>query len=177
LSPLYQLLYSALPRTIVGTLGTIKVLLPSYPVNTVVSSTPRLSGIRTFVVIGTDCMLLTDFVCLYNYEFWLSLCKIVRSSVIFLLPLLCMIWQVTSLPNLIEFILFSASPRDANEFHIKLQCKLLKVLLPSNPVNTDVSHTPRLSGILTIVVIGTHCICGYISIYHTITTVPIIVLV
>jgi hypothetical protein len=34
--------------------------------------------------------LLTDFVCLYNYEFWLSLCKIVRSSVILLLPLFLM---------------------------------------------------------------------------------------
>ena len=31
--------------------------------------------------------MLTDFVCLYNYEFWLSLCNIVRSSVILLLPL------------------------------------------------------------------------------------------
>jgi hypothetical protein len=31
--------------------------------------------------------LLTDCVCLYTYEFWLSLCKIVRSSVILLLPL------------------------------------------------------------------------------------------
>ena len=31
--------------------------------------------------------LLTDFVCLYGYEFGLSLCKIVRSSVILLLPL------------------------------------------------------------------------------------------
>ena len=31
---------------------------------------------------------LTDFVCLYTYEFWLSLCKIVRSSVILLLPLM-----------------------------------------------------------------------------------------
>jgi hypothetical protein len=30
----------------------------------------------------------TDFVCLYNYEFELSLCKIVRSLVILLLPLL-----------------------------------------------------------------------------------------
>jgi hypothetical protein len=30
---------------------------------------------------------LTDFVCLYNYEFGLSLFKIVRSSVIFLLSL------------------------------------------------------------------------------------------
>jgi hypothetical protein len=29
----------------------------------------------------------TDFVCLYTYEFWLSLCKIVQSSVILLLPL------------------------------------------------------------------------------------------
>jgi hypothetical protein len=29
----------------------------------------------------------TDFVCLYTYEFWLSLCKIVRSSVIVLLSL------------------------------------------------------------------------------------------
>ena len=32
--------------------------------------------------------LLTDFVCLYSYEFWLSLCKIVRSSEILLLPLI-----------------------------------------------------------------------------------------
>jgi hypothetical protein len=31
--------------------------------------------------------LLTDCVCLYTYEFWLSLCKIARSSVILLLPL------------------------------------------------------------------------------------------
>jgi hypothetical protein len=34
---------------------------------------------------------LTDFVCLYNYEFGLSLCKIVRSSVILLLPLFAFI--------------------------------------------------------------------------------------
>jgi hypothetical protein len=38
--------------------------------------------------------LLTDFVCLYNYEFWLSLCKIVRSSVILLLPLLKLFYFV-----------------------------------------------------------------------------------
>jgi prepilin signal peptidase PulO-like enzyme (type II secretory pathway) len=31
---------------------------------------------------------LFQFVCLYTYEFWLSLCKIVRSSVILLLPLI-----------------------------------------------------------------------------------------
>ena len=33
MSPLYQLFSLALPRKIVSTLGTIKVLLPSYPVN------------------------------------------------------------------------------------------------------------------------------------------------
>jgi hypothetical protein len=33
---------------------------------------------------------LTYFVCLYTYEFWLSLCKIVRSSLILLLPLITM---------------------------------------------------------------------------------------
>jgi hypothetical protein len=39
------------------------------------------------ITVFTVFRLLTDFVCLYNYEFWLSLCKIVRSSVILLLPL------------------------------------------------------------------------------------------
>jgi hypothetical protein len=40
------------------------------------------------ITVFTVFRLLTDFVCLYNYEFGLSLCKIVRSSVILLLPLL-----------------------------------------------------------------------------------------
>jgi hypothetical protein len=40
-----------------------------------------------FITVFTVFRLLTDFVCLYNYEFGLSLCKIVRSSVILLLPL------------------------------------------------------------------------------------------
>jgi hypothetical protein len=40
--------------------------------------------------------LLTDFVCLYNYEFWLSLCKIVQSSVILLLPLFFILDEVFS---------------------------------------------------------------------------------
>jgi hypothetical protein len=39
------------------------------------------------ITVFTVFRLLTDFVCLYNYEFWLSLCKIVRSSVILVLPL------------------------------------------------------------------------------------------
>jgi hypothetical protein len=40
------------------------------------------------ITVFTVFRLLIDFVCLYTYEFWLSLCKIVRSSVILLLPLL-----------------------------------------------------------------------------------------
>jgi hypothetical protein len=49
--------------------------------------------------------LLTDFVCLYNYEFLLSLCKIVRSSVILLLPLLVMIMSKIDLFEAFEFYL------------------------------------------------------------------------
>jgi len=40
------------------------------------------------ITVFTVFRLLTDFVCLYNYEFLLSLCKIVRSSVILLVPVL-----------------------------------------------------------------------------------------
>jgi hypothetical protein len=40
-----------------------------------------------FITVFTVFRLLTDFVCLYDYEFWLSLCNIVRSSVILCLPL------------------------------------------------------------------------------------------
>ena len=43
--------------------------------------------VRFVITVFTVFRLLTDFVCLYNYEFGLSLCKIVRSSVILLLPL------------------------------------------------------------------------------------------
>jgi hypothetical protein len=46
----------------------------------------KSSGVNVFLV-QTDISHMTDFVCLYNYEFGLSLCKIVRSSVILLLPL------------------------------------------------------------------------------------------
>ena len=39
------------------------------------------------ITVFTVFRLLTDFVCLYTYEFGLSLWKIVRSSVILLLPI------------------------------------------------------------------------------------------
>ena len=51
------------------------------------------SYFSVYFTVFTVFRLLTDFVCLYNYEFWLSLCKIVQSSVILLLPL----FTVTSL--------------------------------------------------------------------------------
>jgi hypothetical protein len=51
------------------------------------------------ITVFTIFRLLTDFVCLYTYEFWLSLCKIVRSSVILLLPLFH-IFHMFSLFNL-----------------------------------------------------------------------------
>jgi hypothetical protein len=51
------------------------------------SSTGSIVYLLAYCSFFTVFRLLTDFVCLYNYEFWLSLCKIVRSSVILLLPL------------------------------------------------------------------------------------------
>jgi hypothetical protein len=55
---------------------------------TSITTISRLANtIRSGVTVFTIFRLLTDFVCLYTYEFWLSLCRIVRSSVILLLPL------------------------------------------------------------------------------------------
>ena len=55
------------------------------------------------ITVFTVFRLLTDFVCLYNYEFGLSLCKIVRSLVILLLPLL-VIWCLTAFSTI--FLLY-----------------------------------------------------------------------
>jgi hypothetical protein len=48
--------------------------------------------------------LLTDFVCLYNYEFWVSLSKIVRSWVILLLPLFIKNRNFFKWPKLLYFM-------------------------------------------------------------------------
>jgi hypothetical protein len=65
-------------------------LLVLYKVDTIPSKynlfSPWYSQVRVITVF-TVFRLLTDFVCLYNYELWLSLCKIARNSVILLLPL------------------------------------------------------------------------------------------
>jgi hypothetical protein len=56
------------------------------PTNQKIDMTELIADVRVITVFAVF-RLLTDFVCLYNYEFGLSLCKIVRSSVILLLPL------------------------------------------------------------------------------------------
>jgi hypothetical protein len=52
-------------------------------------------NMKKVITVFTVFRLLTDFVCLYTYEFWLSLWKIVRSSVILLLPLFMLHYQGT----------------------------------------------------------------------------------
>ena len=61
------------------------------------------------ITVFTVFRLLNDFVCLYNYEFGLSLCKIVRSSVILLLPLSTQ-WNVKLKDRSNFFSFFLRSP-------------------------------------------------------------------
>jgi hypothetical protein len=70
---------------------------------------------------------LTDFVCLYTYEFWFPLCKIVRSSVILLLPLFNLIFCFSLLQKqTISYLLLS------NKFEQSLRktISILILLLP-----------------------------------------------
>ena len=70
---------------------------------------------------------LTDFVCLYTYEFWFPLCKIVRSSVILLLPLFNLIFFFSLLQKqTISYLLLS------NKFEQSLRktISILILLLP-----------------------------------------------
>ena len=74
--------------------------------------------------------MLTDFFCLYTYEFWLSLCKIVRSSVILLLPLF--IWDVV----------FKISLRTSHLFSLWLAGYIRKLHLPGyiSPRNNSIYY-------------------------------------
>ena len=69
------------------------------------------------ITVFTVFRLLTDFVCLYTYEFWLSLCKIARSSVILLLPLFN------------EYICSSIHFNDLAFKHFGVERHLMKVIL------------------------------------------------
>ena len=52
-------------------------------------------NMKNVITVFTVFRLLTDFVCVYTYEFWLSLCNIVWSSIILLLPLLTITYRLS----------------------------------------------------------------------------------
>ena len=66
--------------------------------------------------------LLTDFVCLCTYEFWLSLLKIVRSSVILLLPLINH-WRST-IPQISTKQAITSYPKSLNTKWPRHICRL-----------------------------------------------------
>ena len=70
----------------------------------------RSYGSVRVITVFTVFRLLTDFVCLYTYKFWLSLCKIVRSSVILLLPLFTSesLSSKSAISNLLQLKRFSS---------------------------------------------------------------------
>jgi hypothetical protein len=69
--------------------------------------------------------MLTDFVCLYNYEFWLSLCKIVRSSVILLLR---KIWKKRRLNSEMIWKIWKKS---------KLKCEMIWKIWKKSKLNSE----------------------------------------
>ena len=79
------------------------------------------------ITVFTVFRLLTDFVSLYTYEFWLSLCKIVwssvivRSSVILLLPLLASISSIGTLSKVrfIQDLVYTVKIK----LHINIDCR------------------------------------------------------
>ena len=84
--------------------------------------------------------LLTDFVCLYNYEFWLSLYKIDRSSVILLLPLFVVCgFHATKKNCVIPRNVFSDTPSPWQVFNVSsFSHSPQKFLVCSN---VDTCHT------------------------------------
>ena len=73
--------------------------------------------------------LLTDFVCLYTYEFWLSLCKIIRSSVILLLPLFQKLVEHTKLDTMYVGGFFFIDDDNTFTFDFQIRTSLLNTLL------------------------------------------------
>jgi hypothetical protein len=92
----------------------------------------------------------TDFVCLYTYEFLLSLCKIVRSSVILLLPLF--------MSFLLENVKISRQPVKCEN---RIDPDLVQAFLKKWWVESDFK-APNLPFSLRLKVSG----CHYNSIYN-----------
>jgi hypothetical protein len=99
--------------------------------------------------------LLIDFVCLYTYEFWLSLCKIDWSSVILLLPLFEGDSYSTRFPYKIIVLLFKSNTTGATrgvgnlfpiwKFQWALDCPIFSFLC-------SISSTIALSVFLLFVI-------------------------
>ena len=106
------------------------------------------SGVITVFIVFR---LLTDFVCLYKYEFLLSRCKIVQSSVILLLPL------YTTHPNTCLFVGFYIAFHTVFYFSRK---------------NENVIQTwPLLPTVYTINIIVIRRSCNHSSMCHPIIIV------
>ena len=104
--------------------------------------------------------LLTDFVCLHTYKFWLYLWKIVRSSVILLLPLFR---QYFSYIVTISFI-------GGENRRTRRKPSTCRKSLTNFIAKCCIQFTSPLGGFYhtTLVVIGTDCTGSWIC--HTITT-------
>jgi hypothetical protein len=98
--------------------------------------------------------LLTDFVCLYTYEFWLSLCKIVRCLVILLLPLLD-IFPLISLSDIFSInrlrflkIIGQCDIKHIMMLPIKIIMSILKVL--TDIITSITAHTIAILVIISV---------------------------
>ena len=110
-------------------LGKNKKKEKQYYANSCMVSSIALKSDSTHHFFRNDCtksgsLRLTDFVCLYTYEFWLSLWKIVRISVTLLLPLFSLLYGYRFFLNIcITSCVFYCL------FYSKLKCYYFKHIL------------------------------------------------
>ena len=88
------------------------------------------SRFRSDLILGkiTSCKLLI-LLTYYNYEFWLSLCKIVQSSVILLLPLITDITDITDISECCDIPQKKEQVRDGIKYHNFFGCSVIRIVL------------------------------------------------
>ena len=94
---------------------------------------PRMqdfSRFRSDLILGkiTSCKLLI-LLTYYNYEFWLSLCKIAQSSVILLLPLITDITDITDISECCDIPQKKEQVRDGIKYHNFFGCSVIRIVL------------------------------------------------